>query len=304
MAKNCNLESEIIVPNLGTICMLCQNLPPIKNSHVWPKFAVTWLKENSSPYIRRGDNPNLRLQDVTKFPLLCLECENRFSKFETEFCERVFKPINSDYNHKKKSIVYGRWLSRFAISLSWRILAVDFQNFVNRVPDAETKALEAFEYWRLYLLGKSQKIRPFSHNVFFFSYLNFDNSDLENVPNKLHTYLHRCFDGGIFYSKKPVAFTLLPGMAFWSPLTPNDDGGFSSSIKEKGKYLMSQKVGGERFGNLLHEGAELLSKQVLSERQNSIVKKDFEHQLENTPEVKKKNILKPLLHDRELKIRK
>ena len=140
------------VPQLGTICMLCQEKPPINNSHLWPKFAVRWLKDNSSQYIRRADRPNVRMQDVTKFKLLCTSCESLFAVNEQKFAERVYKPFQSD--RKMQQFEYGGWLSHFVISLIWRMVAVDYAALAVEFPNHAECAARAFEHWRLFLLKK------------------------------------------------------------------------------------------------------------------------------------------------------
>ena len=239
------------LPTLGSVCMLCQSTPPIQKSHLWPKFAVEWLKLNSSPYIRRGDKLNQRLEDVTTFPLLCLKCENIFSRFEQKFCELIFKPFQE--NRNTPFFYYEEWLSHFAISLVWRMLAIDFERFVSEHPEQVVSASNAFEYWRGYLLGSGTSIEPYRHHMFFFSLVEPSQSAIQNLPSKFHSYILRSFDGciGSFYSKGFV-YVLLPGIAFWSPLNIRDDVGWgkNSHIKQRGKFKVAQKVKDERFGAL------------------------------------------------------
>lgn len=292
----------VIPPKLGSICMLCQTNTPIKNSHLWPKFTVNWLKENSSPYLRRGDTPNLRREDSTKFPLLCLECENRFSKFENDFSARVFKPFRS--NPDLLGFKYGRWLSHFAISMTWRVLAVEFADFAQRSPEQTIAASQAFEHWRLYLLNESLKIRPYRHHIFFFTELKLDSPGTIHAPDNLHTYVHRSLDGAAAtFQNRGIVFSLIPGILFWSPIHPKDDQGWptGSAIAEKGYIATGQQVSDERLGNLIRDSAKLAGASTLSDRQQNIVNQEYRKVCaEKSPEELSK-LLQPIIKDRELK---
>lgn len=275
-----------IVPILGSVCMLCKSRAPIQNSHIWPKFVVRWLKENRSPYFRKAENPNRRMEDVTKYPILCLNCETRFSVFEKQFCERVFKPFKM--NPGMQSFRYGRWLSLFSISLSWRMLAVQLADFAMRDPRQAECAATAFEHWRKYLAGESIKINPYRHHLFLFTELDLSRSAVLKVPPNLHTYLHTSLDGDICsFDTRGVVFVLMPGMLFWSPLHPFDDKKWpkGSAIAEKGTFYAKQNVGDMRLGRLIEESARLANKNKLSSKQEAVVAKACRAQLENkTPE--------------------
>lgn len=295
------VDHEIAIPRLGSICMLCQERAPIRNSHLWPKFAVKWLKENSSPYIRRADKPNLRMQDVTKFPMLCTECENKFSVFEDIFSERIFKPYQA--NHRLKDFHYGWWLSHFAISLVWRLLCVEFADFETRSPVQREIAIAAFEHWRLYLIGDNNAIRPYTHHLFFFSYAEPWSSGINTIPENYHSYVHRSFDGAIpTFNEKAIAYVLLPGMAFWSPLHPHDDKLWpsGSAIRPRGVFKIAQNVRDDRFGQLINESAALAYAVPISEKQQALVQKDGDKFLSTKSAVDKSKILKPSRYDRQL----
>lgn len=298
-------EHEIAIPKLGSICMLCQERTPIRNSHLWPKFAVKWLRENSSPYIRRADKPNLRMQDVTKFPMLCTDCENRFSVFEDIFSERIFKPYQA--NHRLKDFHYGWWLSHFAISLVWRLLCVEFADLATRSPVQREIAIAAFEHWRLYLIGNKNAIKPYAHHLFFFSYAEPWSSGINTIPMNYHSYVLRSFDGAIpTFNEKAIAYVLLPGMAFWSPLHPHDDKLWpsGSNIRPKGTFKIAQTVRDSRFGQLLHESATIAYATPLSEKQQALVQRDGRNLLSTKTDDERSKILEPSRHDLRLNTEK
>lgn len=63
-----------------------------------------------------------RVQDVPTEPLLCSDCEQRFSRWERTFSLDAFRRIqgnNFDF------FEYDRQRLKFAVSLSWRTLIID-----------------------------------------------------------------------------------------------------------------------------------------------------------------------------------
>ena len=116
------------------ICKLTGKKANLKQSHIYPKFAVDWLKETGLKYLRRSSKPNIRNQDGKKLYLLSEEGEQLFSKSEKWFAERVFRPYLNDSSVK---IDYDENLFYFSISFLWRILMVHFieepgiKDFVN-----------------------------------------------------------------------------------------------------------------------------------------------------------------------------
>ena len=75
------------------MCKLCGSGAPLRNSHIIPRFVGRWMKETSpTPYLRYGGNMDQRLQDLFSMELLCNECENRSSGWETKFANEVFHP--------------------------------------------------------------------------------------------------------------------------------------------------------------------------------------------------------------------
>jgi hypothetical protein len=81
-------------------CAYCEEKQSINHSHIIPKFFYDWLKETAiTPYIREISNPNKRLQDGLKQPLLCGICENNFSKSEKNYQNHLFKKI---VNYRKE----------------------------------------------------------------------------------------------------------------------------------------------------------------------------------------------------------
>ncbi len=148
---------------MGT-CALCKSEKELQVSHIVPSFVGKWLKKTSATDFMRGlDDPNKRIQDVWKMPLLCRSCEQLFSGFEAYFAKEIFYPY---LNKKKNSFTYDEQLLKFAISLSWRLLVLNEDNFKNNFPQLLQHSKDAEESWRKYLLGISNSPGPYEHHIF------------------------------------------------------------------------------------------------------------------------------------------
>lgn len=105
------------------LCRLCNLNESIENSHVIPRLVFRAIKSDSpTGFFRNFRTPNKREQDGDKVPLLCVECEKRFSVAENLFAQNVFVPFHEmDQDH----FSYGPWLHYFLTSLAWRTLVLD-----------------------------------------------------------------------------------------------------------------------------------------------------------------------------------
>jgi hypothetical protein len=133
--------------------MLCGELLPLLLSHVLPAFVYRWKRESSGgSHLRSTDEPNLRVQDGIKRHWLCAGCEERFSKDERAFANKIFYPYLSD---PAAELPYGPWLLRFCTSVSWRVLRYAFEEdrFEDWDRDAVSDCERAESVWREVLLG-------------------------------------------------------------------------------------------------------------------------------------------------------
>src|SRR5688572_7938486 len=130
------------------ICQLCGIASALCESHIIPKFAYTWLKETGTGYLRTLRHPNVRKQDGPKMRLLCLGCEQRFSKKEDWFKRIIFQPYLSNTH----TLPYDDQLFYFTISLLWRVMKAigtsspELRQYKYSLDAAESE-------WRQYLLG-------------------------------------------------------------------------------------------------------------------------------------------------------
>lgn len=86
-------------------CVMCKETKKICNSHIIPKLFGKYIKSNSlSGGLRNPNEVNIRKQDLYKISLLCEECEEIFSKLETEFKKEVFDKIAVELNNDEKKL--------------------------------------------------------------------------------------------------------------------------------------------------------------------------------------------------------
>lgn len=119
------------------LCRLYNLNEAIENSHVVPRLVYRAIKSDSPTGFLRGcETPNQRLQDGDKQPLLCLECEARFSVAEKSFAQNIFVPF---HERDEDRFSYGPWLHYFLTSLAWRTLVLELPGL-----EADTTILSRF----------------------------------------------------------------------------------------------------------------------------------------------------------------
>ena len=91
-------------------CILCEKNPPIRESHVIPKFIFNKLKECNPLGVLIDAKHEHLMQDGWKGAYLCRECEEQFSRYEKWFCERIFNPF---WNNNLSNVNYKEELKLF-----------------------------------------------------------------------------------------------------------------------------------------------------------------------------------------------
>ena len=145
------------------MCNLCSSGAPLKKSHIIPKFIGRWMKESSpTPYLRFGGNVDKRLQDMPTMELLCDDCENRFSAWETKFASEIFHPSADG----ETTFRYGPWLLRFAASLAWR--AIQFRRFqeIGDLPALNSIVDEMELHLSRFLLGRERNVGSYTQHIY------------------------------------------------------------------------------------------------------------------------------------------
>ena len=233
-------------------CQLCEQDRELRDSHVIPKFAATWLKATSATgYLRGAASPNLRRQGFPTRRLLCSECEGLFSRWETQFAERIFLPYHES---GQGEFHYKEWLMHFAISLVWRTGIAELESFVNYRPHLVPYLEQALSSWRNQLLGESVRFQAYAHHLLFLDFV-VEAEGLE-LPEGFHWYALRGIDAAIPASNAEVfVYAKLPGMVFFSGVRPAQPAGWENTqICLEGTISASdQHVTQGTFGEFLLE---------------------------------------------------
>ena len=163
-----------------------------KKSHIIPRFVFYLLNNTSPGYLRNAANPNLRIQDGIKSELLCENCEQKFSKWEKSFAERVFKPLHESHG-KTSMFPYDDWALKFAVSVSWRALfhtrQLGLSHFSERQQAYADRALNT---WSEFLLERRKDPGPYEQHMLFFDVIaSHTFTDLSPYMNR---YLMRTID--------------------------------------------------------------------------------------------------------------
>ncbi len=145
------------------MCKLCGSNAPLMKSHIIPKFVGRWMKETSiTPYLRFDGNVDERHQDLFTMELLCDDCENRFSAWETKFATEIFHPAADGQTVFR----YGPWFVKFAASLAWR--AVQFLKCqAGDDPPALNSMVDNMElHLSRFLLGQEKHVSSYTQHVY------------------------------------------------------------------------------------------------------------------------------------------
>jgi hypothetical protein len=188
-------------------CVLCGLNPPIKESHIVPKFVFKRLKQGSPlDSLRNSENINKPYQDGWKGDYLCEDCEARFSKWEDWFVKAVYDSFRAG---AATTFPYDERLALFAASLHFRNYA--FQTRMK--PGAETagdKAL-AEELRQMCLTSVAQ--RPGVHQ---YVQLLVPIKTIDVFPPGVNTYLFEAADLVVMQWKdgRSLSFVKLPDVLF------------------------------------------------------------------------------------------
>lgn len=108
-------------PSSGA-CYLCGEVGTLCRSHIIPKFVGDWLRQTGvTGRLRSSQAPDRLVQDLAWRYMLCAKCEEQFSRFESDVCERIFRPL---HGRTAERFRYGPSFARFAVSVVWRALVV------------------------------------------------------------------------------------------------------------------------------------------------------------------------------------
>jgi hypothetical protein len=152
-------------------------------------------------HIRFSENPNRRVQDGWKPRLLCSACEQRFGRWEKEFAERVFAPLNALGEEDQVALSYGPWMGKFAVSISWRVLtAYKLIGGLDEFPSAMvTAAGRAQRWWQDFLLDRRPNPGPFEQHMLPVNVIA--ETTIPSLPPNINRYLSRAVDLYVAYNR-------------------------------------------------------------------------------------------------------
>ena len=187
------------------------------------RAVVRELRATSATgHIRLSHNPNVRRQDGFWDYLLCADCEQRLGRWERDCAELLFKPY---LRGCRRMVRYGSWLSRFAVSLVWRVLAVYRENGLSHpVISNWTVTDDAEAAWRACLQG--QRANPGEFEVHMLA-LDYVTNVRGPVPPNLNHFLMRSFTFDVLAASEDdiVVYTKLPAFACFGFVKPNNEPG-------------------------------------------------------------------------------
>ena len=277
------------------ICQLCGSFGELQDSHIIPAFVIRYVRETG--LIERGglrfsDQPNRVVQDGEKKRWLCKACEEKFSKDEQKFSERIFKPINTG---RQPKLVYGKELLRFCVSLSWRTL-LRYQEIeddetehrpLSELDEQDQKLIASAEMeWRNYLNGKGHSSERFIHHICMMGAIDISHTDMCVGINK---YIRRGIHQDIIRNKTLAAiYTKLPGIFVFGILRDKENAWYKTEVQPSGGTLPWNEAVGlpNGFAAYLNEHAEKYQElpDLLSERQKERTDRKVDRDVERDPE--------------------
>ena len=145
------------------MCKLCGSDTPLRESHIIPKFVGRWMKATSpTPYLRFGGSVDERLQDLYTVELLCDDCENLFSAWETKFANEIFHPSAAG----ETVFRYGPWLVKFAASLAWRAIQFRHIHGIQESPSLDSIIGKMETHLSRFLMGQEKHVGSFTQHVY------------------------------------------------------------------------------------------------------------------------------------------
>jgi SEC-C motif len=239
--------STVSKPPNASICRLCSGNAELKLSHIFPRFAVKYLKESSSTGYLRGLASGKRSQETRRVYLLCENCEQLLSAGEKIFCEQIFLPLHKE---NKNSFPYDKWLIRFLVGLHWRVLVSKTDTYPD---DAEAAYATVEPEWRAYLLGQRPDYGTSEFHVFLADVVEDASSA---VSQKLNWYLARGLDGTPTFSEAGqfgcyVKLLRVMSYAFITPRDPEQEKWVGTQIGEQGTLAGPQTINTQSFWPLV-----------------------------------------------------
>jgi SEC-C motif len=242
-------------------CKLCGREGVLQLGHIFPRFAVNWLKKTSATgYLRNLTSPK-RQQETRREYILCAECEQLLGRDEKTFAERVFVPY---HGRRQTAFDYGGWFRRFLAGLHWKVLATRDASFF---PDSANRIYsEAEVELRAFLLGESPTPGRADFQVLFVDVIQ----DADGpMPVKMNWYLARGLDATPTYSDAGsvgiyAKMVKIMTVCFLTPGNPNKERWEGTAIVEQGTIRTPQQIYTASMGPFLEERARAVERASFS----------------------------------------
>jgi uncharacterized protein YchJ len=230
------------------ICKLCGNKKFLRESHIFPNFVVSWLRETGSGYFRMPENPNIKYQDLPKENLLCGDCEQLFCEGERYFSKRIFFPY---LEGKPQKFEYSKSLYYFLISVLWRVLRSKLDDYKNEHKRFIKEIDKYEEKWRFFLLHKKNLIDSDIH-LFVTDFVKGT-----HIPVKgFNRYMVRGIDGTVCSNNSECyMYVKFSRFCVFAPLTKYDETKWVNTKIANGDSTWSspQEIKDGRIGQFLVE---------------------------------------------------
>ncbi len=235
-------------------CALCGRSGDLQASHIIPKFVGKWLKDTSATKtLARVDGNNAEhAQDLLRYRMLCSSCEQRFSSLETLFADKIFYPFHNGSNSR---LEYGSWLERFAISLGWRVLRMEYEAFKSNHPKFGPQIESAEATWREFLLDNRQAVHPYESHLLILGSMDIT----DGIHEKTNWYMRRATDGTMVTSNTRIyTYAKLADMVFVTTVHPHVLKGWTGTrINKSGAIASPHTIDDGDFWGLLQSRVEI-----------------------------------------------
>jgi hypothetical protein len=196
------------------ICALSGEDAILQSSHIYPKFAVKYIRSTSNNSLLRSyGNVNIPRQDGMKMHLLSRESEQRFSSAETWFAGNIFHPVTQS---GITNFPYDNHLYYFIVSLLWRALQVEIRSGKYTSEPYYPQMVTCEKQWRSFL--KDGYVPQQYKDIF----MMVTHPNQLTIPGLAFTqyYLMRNLDLTIVTDDRGSVYVYakLPRFLFWAPL--------------------------------------------------------------------------------------
>lgn len=262
------------------ICKLTRKDTELRNSHIYPKFVIEWMKSTGSKYQRGLTTPNKREQDGYKKYLLSEEAEQLFSKRENWFAKNIFKKYLAD---RFVQMSYDENLYYFAISFLWRILVLELDDPSIKDFNYHQTLLDTEKQWREFLLNG---IYPVDYDNIHL--ILSDDIRTHTLPShNVDYYFTRLMDGTTVFNDKCCSlYGKFSKFIFWSFLIGDDDKMINTRINPiKGVIGFPQKFENHLVISFFPNRIKIIDEMMIaSENQQNLIQDEILNNLDHYSE--------------------